>query len=367
MRTSPRSLSGLAAAAGCVLAVVACEVPTSLPIWDTVWQVPADSAEVSVASLLPSSVGIVDVGGGVQAFSLTLPAAVYSTTLGSVCPGCAAANGMRVPKPQFTMVDSTVIALPSDVASADIVGGTIDCTITNGFGFDPINPSATASGWMRISVLSGSTLLAKDSVPGTALTLPTNVARFRSIPVIGTPAAPVRIAGPLKVNITLFSPAGDSVTINTSERFSVNATANNFRVSQAAVAVPSKSIPAQSDTVDLSGIKDVAKGTINGGAFILTVRNPFTVQGTVNVDMTAPNGTHVTKALSLPVGGPTAPPATLRLPLTASEINGLVGQSNVQIALTGGVNAPGGPVTVMPTQKIIINTMVEVTITAGGK
>lgn len=367
MRFSTRPLPGLAAAAGCVLAVVACEVPTSLPIWDTVWRVPADSSEVSVASLLPPSVTIVDVGGGVKAFSLALATATYSTTLGSVCPGCAGVNGTRVPKPQFTMIDSTTIALPADVASADVVGGTIDCTVTNGFSFDPINPSATAKGWMRINVLAGSTLLAHDSVPGSALTLPTNVARLRSIPVLGTPTSPVRVAGPLKVNITLFSPAGDSVTINTSERFSVVATANNFRVSQASVNVPSKSIPAQRDTVDLSGLKSMTTGTISGGALVLTVRNPLAVQGTVNVDVTAPNGAHVTKSVALPLGGSAVGPATVRIPLTASEINSLVGQTRVAIAITGSVSAPSGAVTVTPTQKIVLNTMVEATITAGGK
>lgn len=366
MRSSPRSVVGLAAAAGCALAVAACEVPTSLPIWDTVWQVPADSSEVSVASLLPPSVSIVDVGGGVKAFALALPPATYSTTLGSVCSGCAAVNGSRVPKPQFTMIDSTTIALPADVASADVVGGTIDCTVTNAFSFDPINPSATASGWMRINVFAGSTLLAHDSVSGTALTLPPNVGRLRSIPVLGTPTSPVRIAGPLKVNITLFSPAGDSVTINTSERFSVNATANNFRVSQASVNVPSKSIPSQGDTVDLSGLKNMTTGTISGGALVLTVQNPFAVQGTVNVDVTAPNGTHLTKSVALPLGGPTTGPQTVRIPLTASEINSLVGQTGVAIAITGSVSAPAGAVTVTPTQKIVLNTMVEATITAGG-
>ncbi|HEX2780524.1 MAG TPA: hypothetical protein VHM30_13550, partial [Gemmatimonadaceae bacterium] len=344
-----------------------CEVPTSLPIWDTVWQVPADSAEVSVASLLPSSVSIVDVGGGMKVFSLTLSAATYSTTLGSVCPGCAAVNGARVPKPQFTMVDSTSIALPSDVASADVVGGTIDCTITNGFSFDPINPSATASGWMRISVLSGSALLAKDSVSGTALTLPTNVGRLRSIPVLGTPASPVRLGGPLKVSITLFSPAGDSVTINTAERFSVNAVANNLRVSQASVAVPSRAIPSQQDTVDLSGLQDMTTGAITGGAVILTVQNPFAVQGNLTVSLTAPNAAPISKSLALPLGGIGTPPATLRLALTRSEMNALLGQKNVAIAITGDVNAPNGAVTVTPTQKIVLNTMVEATVTAGGK
>lgn len=367
MRSSPRSLAGFAAAAGCALAVVACEVPTSLPIWDTVWQVPADSAEVSVASLLPSSVTIVDAGGGVKAFSLALPTATYSTTLGSVCPGCAAANGARVPKPQFTMIDSTSIALPADVASADVVGGTIDCTVTNGFSFDPINPSATASGWMRITVLSGSTLLAKDSVPGTALTLPTNVGRLRSIPVLGTPASPVRLAGPLKVTITLYSPAGDSVTINTGERFSVNATASNFRVSQASVAVPSRAIPSQRDTVDLSGLQDVTTGAISGGAVILTIQNPFAVQGNLTVDLTAPNATAISKSLALPLGGAGTAPATLRIALTESEMNALIGQKDVAISIGGDVNAPNGAVTVTPVQKIVLNTMVEATITAGGK
>ena len=365
MRSSPRSLLGLAAA-GCALALAACEVPTSLPIWDTVWQVPADSAEVSVASLLPASVSVVDMGGGVQAFSLALPAAGISTTLGTVCPGCAAANGARVPKPAFTLVDSATVALPSDVASADIVGGTIDYTITNGFSFDALNPSATSSGWVRIRVRAGATTLASDSVSGPGLTLPTNVARQRSMAMTASPAAPVRLASPLKVDITLFSPAGDSVTINTNERFSVSATANNLRISQASIAVPAKTIPAQSDTVDLSSLKDMTTGSISGGAVIISIQNPFAVQGSIGVDLTAPNGAHVAKSLTLPLGGAGTPAAKLRLALTASEINSLVGEKNVGIALTGGVNAPSGAITVTPTQKIVFNTMVEATITAGG-
>ena len=86
----------------------------------------------------------------------------------------------------------------------------------------------------------------------------------------------------------------------------------------------------------------------------------------VNVDVTAPNGTHLTKSVALPVGGPTVGPATVRIALAASEINSLVGQTGVVIGITGSVSAPAGAVTVTPTQKIVLNTMVEATITAGG-
>lgn len=364
MRSSPRAFLGLAAAAGCALAFVACDVPTSLPVWNTVWQVPAKGAEVSVADILPSSVSVVDIGGGAKAFSLALPAAGINTSLGSVC-GCAAANGSRAPKPAFTLVDSATVTLPSDVASADVVGGRIDYTITNGFSFDALNPSATAHGWLRVRVRAGTTTLAKDSVAGPAMTLPTNVARNRSIPLQASPAAPVHLAGPLTVDVTLFSPAGDSVTINTSETFQVSAQANGLQVSQASVNVPSKSIPTQADTVDLSGLQSMTTGALAAGAVILTVQNPFAVQGSLTVDMKT-STTTITKTLNLPLGGPGTAPSTLRLDLSRSEINALVGEKNVVLSVSGGVNAPGA-VTVTPTQKIVLNTMVEATITSGGK
>ncbi len=361
-----RTTVRFAGIAGCALVAISCQVPTALPIWNTVWQVPADSAEVTVASLLPPSVGVVDVAPGMKAFSFSLPAASTSTTLGESCYACASANGTRQPKPAFTLAESTTVAMPTDVITADIIGGSIDYALTSGFNFDPLTPSATSRGWVRVRITSGSTLIARDSIDGNALTLPTNMTRNRSIAVLASPAAAIRLNGPVTLVATLFSPAGDSVTLNTSEQFSVSAAANNIRVSQVSINVPTTTFAPQHGIVDLSGINSTTTGRIAGGAVILGIHNPFAVGGSLSMEFRAPNGARVTKAFTLGVGGAGSAPSSIRLGLTTSEINSLLGQKDVAITISGSVSAPNGAVTVTPIQKMSITTLVEATIVTGG-
>lgn len=364
MHTSPRTMARLAALAGCAFVALACDVPTGLPIWNTVWQVPADSTEVTVASLLPSSVSIVDAGAGTKAFSFSLPAASTSTTLGEACYACAAAAGSRVPKPEFTLSDSATVQLPADVVNADIIGGSVDYTLTNGFDFDPLNPGPTR-GWMRILVTSGSTIVARDSVDGASLALPSGATVNRSMPLLASRTTPIRVNGPVTLVATLFSPAGDTVTVNTSEQFSVTAAAHDITISQVAINVPSTSFNPQHTTIDLSGL-DRANGKITSGAVILTITNPFAVGGSLSLEFSAPNGAHVSKAFTLNVGGTGTAPSTIRLDLTAAEINSLVGQKNVAITVSGTVSSPNGPVTVTPTERMALTALVEATIVTGG-
>lgn len=367
MQKISRTTACLVGIGGCALVAIACQVPTDLPIWNTVWQVPADSAEVTVASLLPPSVGVVDVAGGMKAFSFSLPAASTSTTLGETCFACASANGTRQPKPAFTLAESTTVAMPTDVITADIIGGSIDYALTSGFNFDPLNPAAASHGWVRVRITSGATLIARDSVDGTALTLPTSVTRNRSIAVLAAPASPIRLRGPVTLVATMFSPSGDSVTMNTSEQFSVSAAANDIRVSQVSINVPTTTFTPQHGTVDLSGIDQATTGKIVGGAVILGIRNPFAVGGSLSMDFRAPNGARVTKGFTLGVGGPSSAPSSIRLGMTTSEINSLIGQKGVAITISGSVSAPNGAVTVTPIQKMSITTLVEATILTGGK
>src|SRR6476661_4240153 len=72
MHNISRTTARVAVLAGCALVALVC-------------QVPADSSEVTVASLLPSSVAIVDVDASTKAFSFSLPEATTSTTLGETC------------------------------------------------------------------------------------------------------------------------------------------------------------------------------------------------------------------------------------------------------------------------------------------
>src|SRR5438046_6734625 len=103
----------------------ACEVPTNVPPWDQTWLIPGDSTRVSVSELLPKTGELtVSTSGGQPVFALNVatPAAV-SRSLGQVCTACVAANGTTVPKPAFTMKDSTPITLPSNLVAATIVSG----------------------------------------------------------------------------------------------------------------------------------------------------------------------------------------------------------------------------------------------------
>ena len=365
MQNITRKTGRLAVLAGCALVALGCEVPTGLPTWNTVWQVPADSAEVTVASLLPASVAIVDISAGMKAFSFSLPAATTSTTLGETCYACAAAAGQRIAKPEFTLADSATVNLPTDVITADIIGGAIDYTLTNGFDFDPLNPG-TARGWMRILVTSGNAIIARDSVDGSSLALPANGAINRSISLNGSPSSPIMLNGPVTVVATLFSPAGDSVTINTSELFSVSASAHDITISQVAVNVPTTTFAPQHGTVDLSGLDEASTGKISGGALILSVVNPFAVGGSLSLDIKAPDGAHVTKGFTLNVGGAGSAPSVIRLGLSTDEINSLVGQKDVAITISGSVSSPDGAVTVTPAERMAISTLVEATLVTGG-
>ncbi len=358
----PRKLA--AAAALLLFAAAGCELPTSAPRWTTTWELPADSTEVSVADLLPDNVIVVDNGSG-KVFEASFGAVPLVKTLGSVCTACHAANGQRVEKPDFTIVDSSTAPLPVDVFSLDIVGGAVDYTITNRFSFDPLNPSATTRGWLRVVIRAGETILARDSVSGEALSLAYDVARTHTVILGGTPTAPVRIAGPITVVVTLASPAGDSVTINTAEEISVSVTPRAIRASQLSVNVTDRELPARSDTVDLSSMNDIT-GTIEGGAIILGVRNPFTVGGSLSVSLRAPDGAQIARTLTLPPGGSNAPVASLRLGLTEAEINSILGQSNVVTTVSGKVSSPVGAVTVLPTQVIVVTTSVEAAVRMGG-
>lgn len=367
MLKSFRTTVRTAALAGCMLVAIACTVPTDLPIWNTVWQVPADSSEITVASLLPESVGVVDIGGGAKAFSFSLPPASTSTTLGETCFACASASGTRLPKPAFTLAESTTVAMPTDVITADIIGGRIDYALTSGFNFDPINPGAGSRGWIRIRITAGNTLIARDSIDGDAMTLPTGVTRSRSMALLASSAAPIHLAGPVTLVATMFSPTGDSATMNTSEQFSVSAAANDITVAQVSINVPTTTFAPQRGVVDLSGMNDATTGKIAGGAVILGIRNPFAVGGSLSMDFRAPNGAHVVKGFTLNVGGPGSLPSTIRLGMTTDEINSLIGQTDVAITISGSVSAPNGAVTVTPTQKMAITTLVEATIVTGGK
>src|SRR5690242_11836811 len=171
-----------------LVVATACDMPTKLPSWDQTWLIPGDSTTVGVSELLPST-GEVSVStlNGQKVFALNVASpANFTRSLGQVCSACAAANGATVPKPAFTLVDSTSTTLPNNLVAATVIAGGFDYTITNGFSFDPIKPSAAGApyGYFVIRIMNGTTLVGQDSVNGASVAMGKNGATLqRSVPL----------------------------------------------------------------------------------------------------------------------------------------------------------------------------------------
>lgn len=351
---------GLALAALALLgAAAACDVPTAVPHWNQSWVVPAESTTVAVAELLPPGVRDTTIGGArVFALSLGGPVSIRET-LGDACPDCAAANGMRAPKPAFQLADSTTIALPADLVSADVTGGSVAYTIVNGLSFDPLRPSAAGApyGHLVIRVRNGATTIATDSLDGATSAIAAHDSLTRSL-ALG--AFALDAAQPITVSLALVSPQGDTVMIDTSESFALRATPGTVTLARARVRVQSQAIDGVQQSLDLSGVTSSSVvNRVQGGALRLTVDNPFGVGGTVDVRLAAPNATPIAKRIDLPA---TPERTTQSVPLSADELRSLLGQNPVTVDVSGTVSAPSGAVTVEPGQELRAKAELELTL-----
>ena len=320
------------------------------------WIVPSQSTTIAVSNILPTGVSIVSDGSG---FTVSASAASVTRALSQDCGACAAANGLVAPKPAFTGNATAGTALPSDVASATLSGGTLQVNVTNNYTFDPLRPSAAAGsarGYAVITVTNGTSVLGKDSVDGAAFALPANGGTLpRSIPLTGT----ISGASPITLTVVLNSPAGDPVLIDASRTIVVTATPTNLQVATANVAVVNKTITT-STNIDLSGIDNTITDHVLGGALLLTIANPFAVAGTLTVRLAPSGGTPVIKSVPL-VAGTSTPSVSF----TQSEIKSLLGHA-VTLTISGAVNASSGTVSISPKQVVAVTTKLDLSIEVGG-
>lgn len=345
-----------------LVALSACELPTKLPIWNQTWLIPGDSASIGVSQLLPSSGSItMSTVGGQPVFALTVAApASYSQTLGQICSACAAANGTTVPKPAFVLSDSVSTNLPSDVIAATVVGGTFTYTVTNNFSFDPIRPVAAGApyGSLVITVLNGSTVVASDSVDGSAFAIAKNGGTLqRTVPVhLTNGSLALDGSAPVYVRLTLNSPQGDPVTINSSQSISIAFQASPVSLSQAQVQFGSQSVSAAPTNIDFTSVSDQALiDRVQGGTVHLGIASPFGVQGSLTATFSAPGTTPITRTLTLTTAGQ----QTQDITLSAAELRSLLGKS-VTLDVSGTVSSPNGSVTLTPTQQLQVNSTFQI-------
>jgi len=335
------------------LAVVsACDIPTRAPIYDTEWSVPGKSAQISVNALLPTGVSSMADNSAFRV-AVSPSSSAITRQLGQDCSACAAANGFVVPKPSFVGGGATSLTLPTSISSVTLVRDTVTLTISNGYNFDPIRPSATALGYLTIVVTNGSTVVGRDSIDGATSSLAAGATVTRKIPLNGT----INAASGLQFATTLSSPLGDPVAIDMSRTVSVSANLSALFVSQAQVSIANQQVSSSSTDLDLTGVSESVTKRASGGSLQLSIDNPFTVSGNLTLEFTGGDGV-VTKSVPLAAGS-----TTPVVSFTKEELNQLLGHE-ITISYSGSVN--GSSVMVRPGQTVTVSSRLQVAINMGG-
>ena len=331
------------------LSLAACDIPTSAPKWSTRWVVPTDSLSIAVASLLPSAVSIAPDS---SAFRVTVDSTEFLQSLGQACEQCRAVNGSVAPKPAFATVFGSSIALPQDVASVMMSRGSATVQLFNGFGFDPLRPSALARGSLTITLASRGATLASVTVDGADTPLAPNQWLSRTLPL-----ASATLAGPITVSVALDSPAGDPTWVDTTRQLTVVAKLDEVDVSEASIRVDNKSIDPSQVELNFDNVDQRLIDRVEDGALRFEIGNPFQVGGSIQATLQTPTTT-VVKTFTVEPGA-----ATQRLELTNAELRSILGQPSATLVVSGALSAPSGVAVIRPRQAISIGSRVEVALT----
>jgi len=342
---------GTAACALTALAAGACAFPTEAPIVEQRWNVPAKSTEISVAELLPASVGI---QGNEFTIAVDAPA-VVTRTLYQDCADCAAGDGTTIAKPTFTAVASSSTNLPSDVASATLTGGAVTVAIRNDYAFDPLRPATGVTGTITLRVSNGATVLGTATANGVLNSLPTGGTLNLAVPLIGA----VQSGLPITVRVEISSPAGDPVHMSSTQRIVVTPTVIGVRTGAAAVRVVNRHVATTSE-IDLSDVDDAITQRLDSAAIRLSLTNPFAVAGTLTATLEAPGMAPLTRPVALTANASSSEQV---LRYTAEQIRPYFGHK-VTLRVQGNVNA-GTPVTVTPAQAVAIASRLDLHVAFG--
>jgi hypothetical protein len=283
----------------------------------------------------------------------------FSTTLGDLCPHCIPWWGLRIAKPAFTGIFSELL-LPEEIVSAQVQQATAVVTFRNGFNFDPLRPDSAVFGEIVFRLRNGGPggpILDQSRIEGETVALPPNTAETVELDFSGT------IQSGSIAELSIDSPAGDSVTIDIEDEARVTAALDTLLVSSAVVRVEGKTFLA--DTLDLE-TGDVDQGLldrIQSGALVMEVVNPWNLAAllTVTIDGPTVSGS-IEKSITL---SPT-PQANLRIEFTPEELQQFLGEEEVFATLEASVPVGADPVTVMPGQVLGIKTKVDIVLNIGG-
>jgi hypothetical protein len=337
-------------------ALSGCDVPTELPEFDVRWVVPLLEDTISVAQLLPGT-GVVISGGNFQVDADTV---TLNETLGSLCGACIDSGGILVPKPVFNLVYNQTGLLATDVVSVQLVSGSISLAIQNDLGFDPIRPAPGVPGTMTVTVYDNDVLgrqLAQVTLDGATDALPDG-----ALTTIPLNLAPGTVSSTIFTEVSVFSPAGDDVAIDLNARLDITAAVGTVLVSSALIDVDGRSVTLDPTTLDVDEIDSDITSRIQNGSIILDIQNPFGVGVDLSFDISGSGFATLQRAVSIS----SAATSTVTISYTGADFRSFLGAPNVQASGAGAVVAPGGPATVTPTQELVFEARIDLTVTVGG-
>jgi hypothetical protein len=348
----------LLAGAIVVSALAGCDIPTELPLLDTRWVVPAEETRFGVAELLPDD--SVTLNADSTAFIVDFESETFSESLGTLCPLCAASDGLTVPKPPFLGEFESSVDFPSEVSSVSIVSGEIVLEIDNGLNFDPLRPAPGEAGTLTITVTDDADgdVLGTLFLDGALVAMPPGGTLTRTL-VLG----PTTVEGSIVATADVDSPLGDPVTIDSSLPLTVTVSPTNIIVSSVTIDVAGRSVDLDPKFLNVEDVDQSISDRILSAGFIIDVVNPFGVAADFQLTIAGPTVAPIRKSASF---GPSAT-STVSIPLTVEEIRSVLGQ--IDVLLTGGavVDPAAGPITVLPGQELVLTGKFDLTLRIGGE
>lgn len=332
----------------------ACDVPTEPPSWTQTWQVPADSITVGVAELLPADVTL---NADSTAFQADVPGVTMQYTLSELCPSCPTGS-VIAPKPAFQETLSSSTPLPEDLVSAMLAGGSVNASFDHTFSFDPLRPSSDPTaerGFITVRITSAGNVVASDSISGEDQGWDSTITLVPDLPI-----QPGLVEDSFAIELVVYSPAGDETEFSTSDELTLDFGTSTVLASEVTVAASSVAIEPVSTTFNFSGVDSTLVDQVESGAIIFDVMNPFAATGTLDV---AFQGSFPTIQRTVSVSQGTYADTVA---FSGPEARAILGADGVNVEASGSVSATGGTLTVTPTQRLVLDPVLEIVVLVGS-
>lgn len=332
----------------------ACEIPTAAPILETRWVFPVRTTTIGIDEFLPDGVVATDAG-----FEVEVNPFSRSMSLGDLCSLCQALNGILAPKPLLQTSFDASSTLAQDLVSAELTSGAVTLQLFNGFGFDPLRPSATATGTLTITLIAGDVggrVLDQVILDGASTSMPPG-----STTTLPRSLAPGALTSTVTALVELDSPAGDPVQIDTSDRLDLIVTVESLSIASATLDVAGREVTIEDTSLEMDGIDSTLLDYLMSGALELEIQNPFGIAMNMFIEIRGPGITTIRRDFDVT----DAPTSIARLEYEGEELRSFLGKPGIVFAGSGVVSSAAGTTTVTPGQELVIDASLDAVLEIG--